>query len=244
MSRRAAFTLVELLVVVAILSLLAALLAPTLRRAGMLGRTAVCGSNLHQMGTALQTYVAKSGWYPIGIDQHSDNVQRVWLWPPQLRVLTGTAEVMRCPQAPAGTRWKPAYGSGLPAYYGYDNDEVRIHGFSHVLSYGYNVWGANISVVPNPGLGVYKEDPRFGETKATRVVRPDDMIAFADSNLEDYWSGYIGIYRVGQFPSDIHFGNTNVLLCDGHVETTPRETLIDITDPAVNRQWNVDHQPH
>lgn len=238
------FTLVELLVVVAILSLLVSLLTPYLRRAVERARTTICGSNQHQLGLAMHSYVAKCGWYPVGIDEHAVNDLRVWLWPPQLRVYTGDAQVMRCPQAPESTLWKPAFGSGLPAYYGYYPDEVRILGMSHKFSYGYNVWGANIGVVPNPGLGVYRGNAYFGETKASKVALPSDMVAFADSTMSDYWSGYIGIYRVGQYPSSIHRGSANILFCDAHVELTRCEDIIDINDYAVNVRWNTDHQRH
>ena len=50
--RRRAFTLVELLVVVAIIALLVALLAPGLARAKAAARAAVCRHNLRQIGTA------------------------------------------------------------------------------------------------------------------------------------------------------------------------------------------------
>lgn len=52
-----AFTLIELLVVIAIIALLAALLLPLLGRTQESGRAAVCLSNLHQIGLALQLYV-------------------------------------------------------------------------------------------------------------------------------------------------------------------------------------------
>src|SRR5690242_18716536 len=52
-----AFTLIELLVVIAIIALLAALLLPLLGRTQESGRAAVCLSNLHQIGVALQMYV-------------------------------------------------------------------------------------------------------------------------------------------------------------------------------------------
>ena len=52
-----AFTLIELLAVIAVISILAALLLPVLGRAKEAGRSAACLSNLHQIGIALQIYV-------------------------------------------------------------------------------------------------------------------------------------------------------------------------------------------
>jgi prepilin-type N-terminal cleavage/methylation domain-containing protein/prepilin-type processing-associated H-X9-DG protein len=56
MNRRAAFTLVELLVVVAILGILGALLLPSLARANHCARATQCLGNLRQLGVAAQLY--------------------------------------------------------------------------------------------------------------------------------------------------------------------------------------------
>ena len=57
----AAFTLVELLVVIALIATLAALLLPAFGRAKESGRATACLSNLHQIGLALQLYVQDNG---------------------------------------------------------------------------------------------------------------------------------------------------------------------------------------
>ena len=62
-----AFTLVELLVVVAIVGVLAALLLPALSAAREKARRAVCAANLRQIGVAMASYLGESGgYYPSG----------------------------------------------------------------------------------------------------------------------------------------------------------------------------------
>jgi len=63
--RRPAFSLVELLVVVAILAVVLAILAPSLHKAKYLARLATCASNLHQVGIGVNSYCASAnGHYP------------------------------------------------------------------------------------------------------------------------------------------------------------------------------------
>jgi len=58
--RKAAFSLIELLVTIAIIALLAALILPALSRAKESGRSTACRGNLHQIGVALQMYVQEN----------------------------------------------------------------------------------------------------------------------------------------------------------------------------------------
>lgn len=63
--RRAfAFSLVELLVVIALIAILAALLLPALSQAKERGKRAACVSNLRQIGLATQLYADETKSYP------------------------------------------------------------------------------------------------------------------------------------------------------------------------------------
>ena len=61
-----AFTLIELLIVIAIIALLAGLLLPVLARAKDKGKTAKCQSNLRQLALAAMMYDEDYQVYPIG----------------------------------------------------------------------------------------------------------------------------------------------------------------------------------
>lgn len=98
-----AFTLWELLVVMAILSLLTALLLPVLGRAREAGRATACTGHLRQIGLALQMYVDQNRQrFPVMRDRAPDTnaVPATVVLPTPDEVLAeevGNRAVFRCP---------------------------------------------------------------------------------------------------------------------------------------------------
>ena len=66
--RGKAFTLVELLIVIAVIAVLMSILVPVLRTAREQGRGVVCGSNLNQLSLALTAYAQDNETFPYGFD--------------------------------------------------------------------------------------------------------------------------------------------------------------------------------
>ena len=65
LNRCAGFTLVELLVVISIIMLLAALVVPVIKRAQNSSMKAASASNLRQIGAAMMSYTAEHGRFPL-----------------------------------------------------------------------------------------------------------------------------------------------------------------------------------
>src|SRR6476660_8259890 len=78
---RTAFTLVELLVVIASIGILVALLLPAIQAAREAGRRATCQNTIRQWGVAMQNYHSAKNRLPEGMRNNKRRVWVVYTWP-------------------------------------------------------------------------------------------------------------------------------------------------------------------
>ena len=98
---RRGFTLIEIIVVIAIVLVLAAILLPVFTGARETARTATCSNNLKQIGFAIDQYVQDSGgFYPD--DDVAKKIKSSCAWPVLIFPYLKSAELLQCPSFERG----------------------------------------------------------------------------------------------------------------------------------------------
>jgi len=271
--KRAAFTLVELLVVVGIISVLIALLMPALSKVRKHAQEIHCAANLRSIGQALTMYTQQYHYYPGCMSAQILNGAGA-IWPTRLRVFTGSQAVFNCPAQDEQFYWKegvPVWPETYPAqeihsaWYAYNVGEPLIGFIGSYFTYGYNMAGLDDSPAPlltsgDPflrGLGAYvsvddgwRQRGRsfLTEKAASLVIRPSEMIAIADSTPDGVYDFVIKGTRNesgSEWPGDIHRGGANVLFCDGHVTWYVQSDLVGPAQNDVTKRcmWHNDNLP-
>lgn len=125
-ARRRAFTLVELLAVVGIIALLVAMLMPSLRRAVVLARRAVCLVRLSNFSDSMHNYAADSNGYVIPCRFRSvqialnpkigDSGDDAVDWVAQARKLGLEEEAVECPDRPGSYEWEAGFPQMILGY--------------------------------------------------------------------------------------------------------------------------------
>ena len=75
LKRPRAFTIVELLVVIAVIAILVAMLLPAIHAAREAARLTHCKNNLRQLGIALQGHDSAYGYFPSGVTANDDDLR-------------------------------------------------------------------------------------------------------------------------------------------------------------------------
>jgi prepilin-type N-terminal cleavage/methylation domain-containing protein/prepilin-type processing-associated H-X9-DG protein len=223
---RAAFTLIEILVVIAIISVLAALLFPVFARARENARRARCQSNLKQIGLGFSQYVQDhDGRYPGGAYRIPS--YKPIGWAQVIHPYTKSFQILQCPseRTPQNPYINAGGSTGAKTDFYYDFTDYSYN--SNFIGYG----------TSNPvGSGINTGIP----LRDSELAGPAVTILFNDSSnwRQDsygYTPSYEGSYDFGGYDSDglwtsfdfdsdpprafeRHLDGANYAYADGHVK--------------------------
>jgi prepilin-type N-terminal cleavage/methylation domain-containing protein/prepilin-type processing-associated H-X9-DG protein len=261
---RYGFTLLELLMVVVVIAILAALLLPVLNTARAHARSTVCKNHLRQMGIALKMYADEHGsafpYYlgppgPSYGDEKGLRGRAIGLvyWSSKLfpyYPVSWTNQSFHCPgYKGTNTGMWPETG---PLYAG------TITRFG---SYGYNMHGSGkIPSLGEKSFGLgpvlfWNVPPVFeGQVKTPSALLTISESRFLTANIVNIPGGTIqngpgggdaltcGNIRNVPFDPARHGKTYNILFCDGNVGAASPWLLFDLKHSAP--MWNYDNQPH
>jgi len=223
-----AFTLIELLVVIAIIAILAAILFPVFAQAREKARSAMCLSNLKQIGLACALYTQDfDETYPMLENDPTKRYTVANMLDPYIKAgnATGggnfwpTKSVWRCPDG-------PSYGDG---------------DFATYFTYGYNYLYLTVVDSSNNFDPTYVTPDTWGYWAWTQPGRPLSAVAetagtvlFSDAGHTDgpkgttaVWSTLLppsgrvsaGVLAWFSVPAARHQDFANIVWCDGHVKS-------------------------
>jgi len=208
----AAFTLVELLVVVAVIGILASMILPALSRAKGAAYGVKCTSNLRQMGICSQLYWDDNGGKAFQWRGAVTNGGRIyWFgW-----IQDGAAEGDRSydPQFGALYPYLQGRGVGLCPALNYADQDFKLKALGATFGYGYNLYLSSNPAVKISSLVHSATTVLFADAAQVNTFQSP---ASVDNPMLEEWY-YVSVCSS---PANGHFrhgGRANVLFCDGHV---------------------------
>lgn len=250
--RRGGFSLIELLVVVAIIAILAAILFPVFAQAREKARQTSCLSNLKQLGAGLAMYVIDAEGYP-QMSAPSNQVPRT-KWPDLLWPYVKNHQVFGCPSADPRLWAKSFTHDPRQTFggYGYNyqylgnsrfpftarDAEIAAPAETVALSDTLGVNGAPVGQVPGGTAGQYVIDPPLVSARRSRPGGGDDTGYGAGGECG-------GPFGCRAIPGERHSEQVSVAFADGHAKAL-RLAAMDDADrdgQADNGLWNGQGDP-
>jgi len=197
MSKKHGFTLVELLIVVAIIAVLVALLTPTFYKAREASRSLACMSQLRQLGEASALYMSENRGYLFPCRYNSDNLAV----PPATgrNILKILGKYL--PQDPS-KRTRTIYT--CPSTYQQTGNTNTTNGNMNSLVFGY---GFNKGPYTHYQYDGTTHKPKYQLRKASSITRPAEIIAAGDVSQQTNGSvnftveGWYDYTEIDTFPS-------------------------------------------
>jgi prepilin-type processing-associated H-X9-DG protein len=227
---RVYFTLLELIVIVAVIGILITLLLPSLKKARLETESAVCKSNSKQISYAVYSW---SGDYnakiPSAWAKH-DGQYKYWHLV-MLEYLDHQYEIMNCP-----TAWDELE----------DNVLRKVPGVNYTSDYGWNWSGYNNDPLlfglgdrPDSNVTYTNSGHRGGTVYMAEIEDPNNMLTFGDR--AELWAirSLIGNtnFPMKKVMPMVHKGSTggNVTFLDGSVRFM---TAVELYSPSSKSMWS------
>lgn len=205
MRTRKGFTLVELLVVIAVVAILSSVLMPVFSRARAAARSSVCVTNLRQIGQAFAMYTQDwDGLLPSAMPYAPvAPVGRAWMT--ALQPYLSDAQVYVCPE---NTLSVPSYAYNT------------LLGFPRLLgtAYGYSGMAIDAVTVPTNTFLIYDTPNNRADVNNLNGATGSYMAYVIPGQLSERHPEWETAYRERlQWQRPRHSDGNNVVFVDGHV---------------------------
>lgn len=214
---RRAFTLVELLVVISIVALLAAVMLPVLGRVREGGRRTTCASNLRQLGLAFQQYMQDNRRYPMPGEYQK--------WADGGHWVTGGLVSTGLPKNFTDAE----KGLADPSSFVYVTDHVAYPDKGAIFPYVKSTVVYTCPSAPDVDKKKlsYSMNCALAGLGEARLRKPAEIVLLVDEG-ETVNDGYFWAFNSASSTDSLmtrHNGGGNILFADGHVKFFPFDSL-------------------